>query len=60
MPERSSEGNSTYILSQRRHDLRTVMGLLMGHCTLRKNMHRMRIFTGNPHCKLCGLEEETA
>jgi hypothetical protein len=60
MPERVSEDKSTWILNLRRHNLRKVMGLLKGHCTLRKHMHRMRIFTGNPHCKLCGLEEETA
>ena len=43
-----------------RDGLRRVMGLLTGHCTLRKNMHEMRIFNRNPHCKLCGLEEKKA
>jgi len=36
------------------------MGLLTGHCTLRKHKYRKGIITGNPKSRLCVPAEETA
>jgi len=55
-----SKDNTTQTFSLRRPDLRMVMGLLTGHCTLRKHKYRMGIITGNPKSRLCRPAEETA
>jgi hypothetical protein len=36
------------------------MGLLIGHCHLRKHLHRLGIHKEEPVCRKCGMGEETA
>ena len=48
------------ILSLNRSQIRQVMGLITGHCPLRKHMHQMGIYTDEPICRLCNEEEEIA
>jgi hypothetical protein len=40
--------------------MRLVVGLLTGHCHLRKHLHRLRIYEEEPVCGKCGMGEETA
>jgi hypothetical protein len=40
--------------------MRLVMGLLTGHCHLRKQLHRLGIYKEETICRKCGMEEETA
>jgi hypothetical protein len=37
-----------------------VVGLLTGHCHLRKHLHRLGIYKEEPVCRKCGMGEETA
>jgi hypothetical protein len=39
--------------------IRVVTGLMTGHCNLRYHLHYMGIFTENPVCRLCNVEEAT-
>jgi hypothetical protein len=43
-----------------RNQMRLVMGLLTGHCHLRKHLHRLGIYKKEPVCRKCGMGEETA
>jgi hypothetical protein len=47
-----------FILS--RNEMRLVVGLLTGHCHLRKHLHRLGIYKEEPVCRKCGIGEETA
>jgi hypothetical protein len=38
---------------------RAVIGLLTGHSTLRRHLHRLGL-TDSPLCRTCGVEEETS
>jgi hypothetical protein len=40
--------------------MRLVVGLLTGHCHLRKHLHRLGIYKEEPVCRECGMGEETA
>jgi hypothetical protein len=40
--------------------MRVVVGLLTGHCHLRKHLHRLGIYKEEPVCRKCGVGEETA
>jgi hypothetical protein len=40
--------------------MRLVVGLLTGHCHLRKHLHRLGIYKEEPVCWKCGMGEETA
>lgn len=55
-----SKNIATQALGLKKSDLRIVMGLLTGHCTLKKHMHKMGIHLESTECRLCGLSEETA
>lgn len=48
------------LLRLRKKELRTVVGLITGHCGLRKHLHNMGIYLDNPVCRKCGEEAETA
>jgi hypothetical protein len=41
------------------NDSRVVMGLLIGHNTLKRHLHIMRL-CNDPMCRKCGTEEETS
>jgi hypothetical protein len=40
--------------------LSLVVGLLTGHCHLRKHLQRLGIYKEEPVCRKCGMGEETA
>jgi hypothetical protein len=40
--------------------MRLVVGLLTGHCHLRKCLHRLGIYKEEPVCRKCDMGEETA
>jgi hypothetical protein len=40
--------------------MRLVVGLLTGHCHLRKRLHRLGIYKEEPVCRKCDMGEETA
>ena len=43
-----------------RREARIAKGLITEHCGLRKQLRTMGIFEGDPSCRLCGGDEETA
>jgi hypothetical protein len=43
-----------------RNKKRLVVGLLTGHCHLRKHLHRLGVYKEEPVCRECGMGEETA
>lgn len=47
------------LMKLHRNGLRKVIGLLTGHCTLRRHLSIMGV-SDNPFCRGCHLEEETA
>jgi len=51
--------NTKYLLELSRENLRTVTGLLTGHCQLRRHRYLMGI-TEDPTCRGCLEEEESA
>lgn len=48
------------LLLMGRSNLRQVVGLVTGHGHWLKHLHRMGVFAGDPRCRKCGLQEETA
>jgi hypothetical protein len=36
-----------------------VVAILMGHAPVRKHLHTMGLFNGDPTCRFCGKETET-
>jgi hypothetical protein len=40
--------------------MRLVVGLLTGHCHLRRHLHRLGTYKEEPVCRRCGMGEETA
>jgi len=55
-----SETLTHEILKLSRNQIRTVTGLLTGHCALRKHLHKMGLFHEEPLCRLCNEDEESA
>ena len=47
-------------LNLNRNNARLIVGIVTGHCHLRKHMHRIGINKDNPICRVCGEEDETA
>lgn len=47
------------ILNMNRKNLRLLVGVLTGHCGLRKHLFNMKIIS-DPTCRFCGLADETA
>jgi ribonuclease HI len=43
-----------------RNQVRLVVGLLTGHCHLRKHLYRLGIYKEEPVCRKCGMGEEAA
>lgn len=43
-----------------RNLIRTVTGIITGHCFLRKRLHNMGLHTEEPIYRLCNEEEEAA
>jgi hypothetical protein len=40
--------------------MRVLVGLLTGHCHLRRHLHRLGTYKEEPVCKKCDMGEETA
>jgi hypothetical protein len=60
MFKKSSNKLTSGLLILPRKQMRLVMGLLTGHCHLRKHLHRLGIYKEEPVCRKCGVGEETA
>jgi hypothetical protein len=45
------------ILILSRNQMRLVVGLLTGHCHLRKHLHRLGIYKDKPVCRKCCMGE---
>jgi len=60
MVSRPSASLAADLLRLNRRQIRLAIGLITGHCGLRKHLHNMRIFHTDPICRLCGEETETA
>ena len=43
-----------------RHQLRMIVAILTGHAPVRKHLHFIGLFDGDPTCRFCGMEIETA
>jgi hypothetical protein len=43
-----------------RHQLRMVVAFLTGHAPVKKHLNVMGLFDGDPNCRFCKLETETA
>jgi hypothetical protein len=42
-----------------RHQLKMVGAILTGHAAVRRHLHIMGLFDGNPTCRFCRMETET-
>jgi hypothetical protein len=60
MINKSSNKLTSGLLILSRNQTRLVVGLLTGHCHLRKHLHRLEIYKEVPVCRKCGMGEETA
>jgi ribonuclease HI len=60
MINKSSNKLTSGLLILSRNQMRLVVGLLTGHCHLRKHLHRLGIYEEEPVCKKCGMGKETA
>jgi hypothetical protein len=60
MINKSSNKLISGLLNLSRNQMRLVVGLLTGHCHLRKRLHRLGIYKEVPLCGKCGMGEETA
>jgi hypothetical protein len=59
MINKSSNKLTSFLLILSRNQMRLVLGLLTGHCHLRKRLHRLGIYKEEPVCRKCGMGEET-
>jgi hypothetical protein len=57
---KSSNKLTSGLLILSRNHMRLVVGLLTGHCHLRKHLDRLGIYKEEPVCRKCCMEEETA
>jgi hypothetical protein len=48
------------VLKLSRHQLRMVVVFLTGHASVKKHLNVMGLFDGDPNCRYCKLETETA
>jgi hypothetical protein len=55
---KQSQSLTVDVLRLSRTQIRTVTGLMTGHCNLRKHLHTMGIFKENPVSRLCNEEEK--
>uniref|UniRef100_A0A8D8TNZ9 Reverse transcriptase zinc-binding domain-containing protein n=1 Tax=Cacopsylla melanoneura TaxID=428564 RepID=A0A8D8TNZ9_9HEMI len=51
---------SKELLTLNRGDIRTVIGMLTGHCHLRKHLNTIGVHRGSKRCRKCGEDDETA
>ena len=54
----SHSSRTSFLLELHRNQLRSLLGVLTGHCKLNKHLYRMQL-RNNPTCDLCREEEET-
>jgi hypothetical protein len=47
------------LLKQGRHQLQMAVVVLMGHAPVRRHLHIMGLFDGDPTCRFCRMEAET-
>ena len=48
------------LLKLGRHQLRMIVAILTGHAPVRKHLHLIGLFDGDPTCRFCRMEIETA
>jgi hypothetical protein len=53
------EKRSDKLLRLSRRQLKMVVGILTGHVPVRKHLHTMDLFDGDPTCRFCEKETET-
>ena len=53
------KARTEWLLKRSRRALNPLIGILTGHCRLRKHQHQMGL-EADPACPMCGEEEETA
>jgi hypothetical protein len=47
------------LLKLSRHQLKMAVAVLMGHAPVRRHLHIMGLFNGDPTCRFCWMETET-
>jgi hypothetical protein len=47
------------LIKLNRHQLKMAVGIVMGHAAVRKQLHIMGLFDGDPTCRVCRMETET-
>ena len=55
---KSNKRTTNFLLNKSRKELRSMIGLITGHCKLNKHLHRMRL-SEDSSCRRCNEEEET-
>jgi hypothetical protein len=57
---RPSKKRADDLLKLNRHQLKLAVAFLTGHAPVRGHLHVMGLFNGDPSCRICGMESETA
>jgi hypothetical protein len=47
------------LLKLSRHQLKMAVAVLTAHAPLRRHLHIMALFGGDPTCRFCGMDTET-
>ncbi|KAI5754510.1 hypothetical protein M8J77_009123 [Diaphorina citri] len=55
-----SKTTAQKLMNLSRHNIRMIVGLLIGHCHLRKYLNTIGVYNGTTLCRNCGESEETA
>ncbi|KAI5735212.1 hypothetical protein M8J77_015582 [Diaphorina citri] len=60
MIKEPSKRISKETMNLNRGDMRRIVGMLTGHCYLRKHLNTIGVYHGTTRCRRCGEEEESA
>ncbi|KAI5735950.1 hypothetical protein M8J77_024650 [Diaphorina citri] len=60
MIKKPSKRISKETMNLNRGDMRRIVGMLTGHCYLRKHLNTIGVYHGTTRCRRCGEEEESA
>ena len=47
------------LLKLKRHQLKLIVAILIGHAPVRGHLRTIGLFDGDPSCRFCGMETET-